>query len=295
MCLTTKKQNQTFVTHALKEVLETVANIPESCIIESDNCSTKYKSLQHFDNIRNICTKIGVPVILLFSVTWHGKGEVDHVGGLAKYSARRYVGIGGKVLNVTDCKDFLETKFAEKPNPKFFLKLIDGDDLADSRAEARLKKYLTIEGSDSFQVMVFQPNFTIFKAAFHLCICGHWLIDYGSCSPFCSHELWTQILKKIFLRSEMEINGQISGDQTENVSDEFILADTYCAVVPNESSPESVWFIKVKDSFEQLLRDRWLRKFNCPWSPLYWGRFMEKVDVLAKWFMYKLFKKKTFF
>ena len=54
----------------------------------------------------------------------------------------------------------------------------------------------------------------------------------------------------------MEINGQISGDQTENVSDEFILADTYCAVVPNESSPESVWFIKVKDSFEQLLRDR---------------------------------------
>ena len=47
----------------------------------------------------------------------------------------------------------------------------------------------------------------------------------------------------------MEINGQNSDDQTEDVSDDLILADTYCAVVPDESSPESVWFIKVKDSF----------------------------------------------
>ena len=43
--------------------------------------------------------------------------------------------------------------------------------MADSRAEARLKKYLTIEGLDSVQVMVVQPNSTTFKDAFHLCIC----------------------------------------------------------------------------------------------------------------------------
>ena len=47
----------------------------------------------------------------------------------------------------------------------------------------------------------------------------------------------------------MEINGQNSDDQTEDVSGDFILADTYCAVAPDESSPGSVWFIKVKDSF----------------------------------------------
>ena len=34
----------------------------------------------------------------------------------------------------------LGTKFAEKPSPKFFLELIVVDDLADSWAEARLKK-----------------------------------------------------------------------------------------------------------------------------------------------------------
>ena len=52
---------------------------------------------------------IGVPIIRLFSVTGHGKGEVNHVEGLAKSSTRQYVGAGGKVLNATDFKDFLET------------------------------------------------------------------------------------------------------------------------------------------------------------------------------------------
>lgn len=41
------------------------------------------------------------------------------------------MGTGGKVLNVPDCKGFLGTNFAEKTNPKFFLNLIDLDNLAD--------------------------------------------------------------------------------------------------------------------------------------------------------------------
>ena len=84
----TKKHEQTFVKLVLEEMLETVENIPEICIIESDNCSSQYKSAQHFDNIQNICNKIGVPIIRLFSVAGHGKGEVGHVGGLAKCSIR---------------------------------------------------------------------------------------------------------------------------------------------------------------------------------------------------------------
>ena len=173
-------------------MLETVENIPETCIIESDNCSSQYKLAQHFDNIQNICNKIGVPIIRLFSVAGHDKREVDHVGGLAKCSIRRYVGTGGKVLNATDCKEVLETKFGEKTNPNFFIKLIDVDDLEDSRADARLKKFPTIESSDSFQVMAFQPNASSFKAASHLCICDNYQMNYGSCSLFprtnCEHK-----------------------------------------------------------------------------------------------------------
>ena len=111
------------------------------------------------------------------------------------------MGTGGKVLNATDCKDFLGTIIAEKLNPKFFFKLTDVDNLADSWAEARLKKYLTIEGSDSFQVMIFQTNFTTFKAAFDLCICERLLIDYGSCSLFLARITNTNIEKDLSLFS----------------------------------------------------------------------------------------------
>ena len=108
-----KKHDQTFVTRPQRNARnsedQTVKNIPHSCIIESGKCSSQYKSAQHFDNIQNICNMIGVPIIRLFSVTGHGKGEVNHVEGLAKSSTRQYVGAGGKVLNATDFKDFLET------------------------------------------------------------------------------------------------------------------------------------------------------------------------------------------
>ena len=136
-------------------MLKTVENVPKRCIIKSSNCSSQYKSSQHFDNIQNICNKIGVSTIFQFSVARHGKWEVDHASGLEKCFAHCYVGTGDEGLNATDGKDFLGTKFPEKQNPVFFLKLIDVDDLADSRADARLKKTLMIEGSDSFQVMVF--------------------------------------------------------------------------------------------------------------------------------------------
>ena len=86
-------------------MLQTVKNIPEKVAsLKSDNCSSQYKSAQHFHDIQNICNKISVLIICL-----------------------------------------------------------DIDDLADSGAEARLKKYLIIERSNSFQVMVFQPNYTTFK------------------------------------------------------------------------------------------------------------------------------------
>ena len=80
----------------------------------------------------------------------------------------------------------------------------------------------TNEGSNSFQVMVFQSNSTNFKTTSHLCICDHCLIDCGPCSLFSLHELRRQILRKIFLCSEVEINGPISDDQTEDASDDLL-------------------------------------------------------------------------
>ena len=47
-------------------------------------------------------------------------------------------------------------------------------------------------------------------------------------------------LKKIFLGSDVETTGQNSDHQTEDISDDFISVDTYTAVAPHESFPETV-------------------------------------------------------
>ena len=73
MCLTIKKQKNF-------NACPQVENIPEGCIIESNNCSSQYKSAQHFDNIQNICYKIGASIICLFNVTRHGKGNSTMLG-----------------------------------------------------------------------------------------------------------------------------------------------------------------------------------------------------------------------
>ena len=65
------------------------------------------------------------------------------------------MGTGSKVLNATDCKDFLGTKFAEKTNPNFFLKLIDVDDLAGSQAEARSKNTRRLKAQTTFKSWIF--------------------------------------------------------------------------------------------------------------------------------------------
>ena len=92
----------------------------------------------------------------------------------------------------------------------------------------------------------------------------------------------------------MEINGQNSDDQTEDVSDDFITADTYCAMAPDESPPDKVWFIKVKYSFESADMMDDYKNVIAPGLCSIEGGFMGKVDVLAKGFLYKL-RKKHFF
>ena len=51
------------------------------------------------------------------------------------------------------------------------------EELPDLRAEARLKRYPTIDGSDSHQFMAFKPNSRGFKAAPCLCVCDSCLLS----------------------------------------------------------------------------------------------------------------------
>ena len=83
-----KRHDQTYIKLVLKKMLESVPSMPEMCIIESDNCNVQYKSAQHFEAIHCLSTTFKIPIVQIFSIAGHGKGEVDHVGGLAKCAIR---------------------------------------------------------------------------------------------------------------------------------------------------------------------------------------------------------------
>ena len=269
--------------------------MPELCVIESDNCTSQYKSAHHFHDIQAISDQIQIPIIKLYSVAGHGKGEVDHVGGLAKIAIRRYIGTGGIILDAADCINFLENKFQDKTNPKFHFREICTTSLLSTRADAHTKTYRTIEGSTLFQVMVFKPNCKHFRAAPHLCVCSDCMRDYGSCSLFDSYELLTGELKKINLRSHVEpVVSEVEVDFQVKPS-EFVLQGTYCALAADKSSTETIWFVKIKDAFEaKEITDDY---FNTIVSGQQYieGRFLGKTESAIKGNYYKLQKQKTFF
>ena len=81
-----KKHDQHFVHVVLNEVLSE-AELPTGedayIVIESDNCTSQYKSTAHFHSIQQISNDNNVKIVRVFSIAEHGKGEVDHVGGVA--------------------------------------------------------------------------------------------------------------------------------------------------------------------------------------------------------------------
>jgi len=77
-------------------MIQSLDSLPQLCVIESDNCNSQYKSAQHFQDIQSLADTFNFSIIRIFSVAGHGKGEVDHVGGLAKCAIRRYVGTRGE-------------------------------------------------------------------------------------------------------------------------------------------------------------------------------------------------------
>ena len=80
--------DQVFVHQALEEMIE---RTNKRLLIESDNCSGQYKSSHHFFHLQSLSNQLNKIIIHLYGIAQHGKGEVDHVGGVAKVAVRREV------------------------------------------------------------------------------------------------------------------------------------------------------------------------------------------------------------
>ena len=289
-----KQHDQKFVKVVLKEMLNEADTKNASFgIIESDNCSSQYKSASHFSDIQEISNELNIPIIRVFGVAQHGKGEVDHVRGLAKVAIRREIAAGTFFANAADMVSFLNSKFGDKVNPNYCIKEIDCHLLDTERTNARLHKYHTIKGSSSFQIILFTPNSTVLKAASRICICEKCLLNYGSCSLFHEYSITVQELNKVSLRSNFDVDFEENNWPAVN---SFILPNSICAIAADTSSVNTVWFVKIiVDEIEadHDMGDDYGHTVATGVS-FFTGNFLEEMYAVKDGCYYKMCKKDTF-
>ena len=201
-------------------------------VIESDNCSLQCKSWNHFENMQQVSNKFDVIAICVFGVAEHRKGEVDHVGGLAKTTIRRTIASGELLSTASAMVEFMKNHFEDKEHLIYKVCEILKSDLDDARFEALRKGFLTIDGSSLFQVMVFTPHSNVIKASPRLCLCDKCKVQYGSCSLFEDCVLCVQMKKVSSLRSEhLEFEGQdFETNERSEVVREYLQEGTICAI-----------------------------------------------------------------
>ena len=86
--------------------------------------------------------------------------------------------------DVSDMVEFLENEFEEREQLKYVVREIAKEEVEEKRDEARHSNFLTVQGTTSFRVIIFQPGKKSFKASKRICICEKFCVEYGSCNRF---------------------------------------------------------------------------------------------------------------
>ena len=87
---------------------------------------------------------------------------------ITKTTTQHEITNGGFFSGAEEMVDFLQQKFDEHKNHRYFVKLIDANQVLlyvnQVLHNAKLKVFHTIEGSSTFQVILFEPHSNILKA-----------------------------------------------------------------------------------------------------------------------------------
>ena len=219
---------------------------------------------------------------------------MDHVGGLAKVAVRHEIGAGPFFSDLEDMVDFLSQKFMEKKDPVYHAKEIDVKQLEVDWADARLKYYRPIKGSNSFQIIVFCPNNTAIRAAEHLCICDQYKNDYGTCDLFTDYTQVVQTLNKMNRHSNYDENEK--NEEHVKVPDYFLLLGSVCALAAANKAVDAIWFVQIKWEFESTtsVSDDY-GHIVTPGPKYMLGHFLEQVSDQITSKTYKLIDKETIF
>ena len=295
-----REHDQTFVYMALKEMLDsTEITDLETIIIESDNCTVQYKSAEHFADIQKVSDEHQRPVIRLYGIAGHSKGEVDHVRGDAKVVVQDEIARGTIFARSSEIMPMLTKKFRDKERTKYHIVEIKTEDLDAERKSHQRKKFEHVKGSSVLQVIIFKPDQPYFKAATRLCICDQCSIEYGSCEIFSEYILDVSTYHVIPFQSKDAAECADKDESTvgeENV-DEFITPGSFVAIAPNKESIDSIWFMFVKEvniisNYDET--DDYGHVIP-PGNIYHIGSFMEKQSDGTKSTLYKLSKKTSIF
>ena len=88
--------------------------------------------------MQTLANKFQVNVICIFGIAEHGKGEVDHVGGLAKTTLWRVIAAGECLNDVGEMVEYLDETVHSTEHLQYIVKEIYEKDLKSERATARL-------------------------------------------------------------------------------------------------------------------------------------------------------------
>ena len=95
---------------------------------------------------------------------------------------------------------------------------------------------------------LFTPHSEMIKAAPRTCLCETCLVNYGTSELFKEFEIPITQLKNTSMQSERNTATapEVATDSRHESSlIDFIQPDTVCAMAPEESSLDPVWFIKI--------------------------------------------------
>ena len=97
-----------------------------------------------------------------------------------------------------------------------------------ARGGNRQMVFPTIDGSSSFQVLIFTPNSNTFRASPYLCSCECCIKQkYGSCPLFEEYELTSMTLIKHAMRSENQQSFQPESKSNEEYDDENLVVNGF--------------------------------------------------------------------
>ena len=197
-------------------------------------------------------------------------------------------------------KDFISTVYS--------INEVDVKELEVARQKEKLDVFSSLKGSAKCQVILFCPDSDM-RASPRLCTCDQCMVSCGSCSLFKSYSLEMTSLNKISTRSQYlgpdsdhSDDDSDTGDCDENGDneigncDDFLVANTICAVAAGDSTTDTIWFFKILDeiiSTDDYITDDY-RHIVHTGQGYFEGYFLEEVNSNSKGRNFKLVPKIAF-